>query len=182
VAAAGQEPGVDERLCAEIETALDDDPYAVRYDISVSVDGGAVFLYGKVHSFFEKEHIGTLAEACKGVEKVYNFIGYKRDWIWLPDRVIRDNIRNQYFWAPYVNEDRIIVTVDDGVVDLAGIVGSQKEKEVAELNAYKAGAKIVCNRLTVGGYLSDDDLLGDLLYFDPYPYRMDEGNPNDPLR
>jgi osmotically-inducible protein OsmY len=65
------------------------------------------------------------------------------------DEEIKSDIETKLFWSPYVEADDVEVTVDRGVAELTGNVGSMNERQAAERNAYKAGAVYVDNELTV---------------------------------
>ena len=65
------------------------------------------------------------------------------------DREIHANVESELFWSPFVDEDAISISVDDGVVTLAGAVASLREKEIARENALEGGAIRVNNDLVV---------------------------------
>ena len=85
----------------------------------------------------------------KGVTAVINNIEYEHSWSWQPDWEIREDVKDELFWSPFVDEEQVSVTVDEGVVTLTGRVETWSERSSAEHNAWEGGAKDVRNKLTV---------------------------------
>jgi osmotically-inducible protein OsmY len=139
----------NEELVIRTNKALHDDPYIGRFDIDVSAFGGMVYLSGKVNTSWEKNRAEFVAEGVKGVLYVVNNIDYQYKWVWKPDWQIREDVKSQLFWSPFVDEDKVNVTVDNGIVTLTGKVDTYSERQSAEDNAYEGGAKDVINDLTV---------------------------------
>jgi len=80
---------------------------------------------------------------------VVNNIDFKHKWVWKPDWEIREEVKDQLFRSPFVDEAEVCVTVDDGIVTLTGMVDTYSERQSAEDNAYEGGAKDMKNNLTV---------------------------------
>jgi HSP20 family molecular chaperone IbpA len=74
---------------------------------------------------------------------------YPNTWNWKSDKEISENVKDQLFWSPFVDEDQVNVSVLNGVVTLTGNVETLSERLAAEENAYEGGAKKVKNNLTV---------------------------------
>ena len=69
-----------------------------------------------------------------------------------PDKTdfrIKQNIKDELWWSPYVDLDDVTITVDKGVATLTGTVDSWLEYGAAQDNAYEGGAVYVDNQLTV---------------------------------
>lgn len=137
-----------------IETISDiysDDPYLAQRDISMLVNNGKLFLYGTVDSRFERKRAAEMASEVQGVIDVANNLTVQQteratdqdDW------EVKEDVREQMEWSPYVDSERIKVTVEDGVVSLTGTVYNWQARKIAELNAYEAGADRVRNLLDV---------------------------------
>jgi osmotically-inducible protein OsmY len=62
---------------------------------------------------------------------------------------ILEDITDQLTWSPFVSENDITVTVDNGIVTLSGTIPSWSELTDAEKNAYQGSAKDVQNNLVV---------------------------------
>lgn len=164
----------DDDIEKDIEQALVRDPYVERYEITVSVYDGQAYLYGEVDSYFEKSQAEDLAAKVNGVTEVHNYLdvsydvpSYSYHWYsdWDPtlydydydyktvhaksDREIKDDIESELFWSPFVGEDEVNVTVDDGVATLTGTVDSWGERNAAWENAIEGGAVKVINKLEV---------------------------------
>jgi len=65
------------------------------------------------------------------------------------DREIREDVRDELWWSPFVDEEQVEVSVEDGTVTLAGTVDTPGEKRAALENAYEGGATWVRNELQV---------------------------------
>ena len=168
-------PPSDSRIEDNVESALLRDPFVDRYQITVSVVNGAVYLYGKVDSRFEKGLADNLVSRQKGVKAVHNFLEvqgmdvitydpyvdlwnlYDFEWYTVNDKLvstktdweIERNIKDELFWSPFVDADQVKVEVDNGIAVLTGTVDTWSEREAAEENALEGGALIVDNDLTV---------------------------------
>jgi len=164
----------DRTIEANVENALMRDPYVDRYEITVSVVNGEVYLDGDVDSAFEKARADDIASRQAGVVRVKNFLTvnewenlgynpYTDDWDvydydWYtshnlpaskPDWEIKEDIKTEYFWSPFVDSDAVHVEVDNGVAHLTGTVDSWGEREAATEKAYEGGATLVDNDLRV---------------------------------
>jgi osmotically-inducible protein OsmY len=139
----------NEQMEDRVSNALVENPYTERYEIVVDAREGWVYLSGDVQTSFEKNEAERIVEGVQGVVGVVNNLNFEYQWNWKPDREIRADVRDQLEWSPFVDEDDVAVTVDDGVVTLTGTVDSWSEREDAEKNAYQGGAKDVQNDLDV---------------------------------
>lgn len=82
---------------------------------------------------------------------------YDHDWLVTADDPttkksdweIREDILEELFWSPFVDEDEVVVTVDDGVATLTGTVDTWAERASATENALEGGAVAVDNDLKV---------------------------------
>jgi osmotically-inducible protein OsmY len=164
----------DSAIRSNVTAALAIDPYLDRFDISVTVREGDVYLYGEVDSGFEKAQADDVASRQIGVKKVYNYLSinapfttvfnpFYDNWYWYDfdwymtsdvppgttDWEIAENIRSQLFWSPFVDRGDIVVTVDNGIASLSGTVDSWAERRTATENAFEGGATAVDNNLKV---------------------------------
>ena len=139
----------DDQLQERVAGRLIAEPRLNRFDIDVSVYGGVVHLSGHVNTAWEKQRAERLAEEVSGVVDVINNISYDHEWTPKPDWEIKEDLENLLAWSPFVDEENITVTVEDGVVTLMGEVHTYSERQTASDKAYQAGAKDVKNRLTV---------------------------------
>jgi len=164
----------DERIEDNVEAAMIRDPYVDRYELTVSVVDGEVYLYGDVDSTFEKSQADDVAARQVGVVDVNNFLTvndpaelgydpYTDDWYlydydWYDDTgrtttksdwEIEDDIESQLFWSPFVDSDEVNVDVEDGTAQLTGTVDTWSERAAATENALEGGAVVVDNDLMV---------------------------------
>lgn len=162
----------NEAIEEDVQEAFLRDPVVDRFDTTIVVDDGTVYLHGAVGSSFEKHLATDLASRVVGVTDVVNLmrvegLGYVYDpfvdygfvhrWEYRPatfttnrsDRSIRMEIEDELFWSPFVDADEVEVSVDDGKATLEGTVDSWMEWGAAQENAYEGGATEVDNDLVV---------------------------------
>jgi osmotically-inducible protein OsmY len=176
-----EDPRTDDDVADDIRAALKRDPFVERHETVVGFDEGSCYLYGTVDSWFEKLRAGELATRVAGVRKVDNqlivrsaipyaqdpYIDdwniYDRPWYvytstktFKSDHSIREDVKDELWWSPFVDSDQIQVSVEDGVVELSGEVDSWSEWRSARENAYEGGAVIVRNELEVESEDSTD--------------------------
>ncbi len=165
----------DTRIERNIENALQRDPYVDRYDIIVSVVNGEAYLSGMVDSYFEKVRADNIASSAYGVTGINNnlyvsdtrdvltydpyiddYYIYGYDWYTYPDLSttradweIREDIKDELWWSPFVDEDEVTITVENGTATLTGTVDTWSERQAATENALEGGAIAVDNDLMV---------------------------------
>lgn len=165
----------DLRIESRVISAIARNPYLDTYDIHVDSMGGTVFLSGSVDSYFEKLEADRVASSAAGIARVrndlqvvqgghplvydphvtevypyaYEWYDYQPSRTYTNDTAIRDEIKTELWWSPYVDEDQVNVTVSDGIAKLQGTVDSYAERAAAVENAYEGGAVWVDNDLRV---------------------------------
>jgi osmotically-inducible protein OsmY len=165
----------DQKIKNDIGLALLRDPYVEKFKISATVNNGVVNLAGTVDSYFEKAQAEDVVSRVKGVVHVNNrlevqqygtpytydpyvdnwyfndtdWYSYKPAYSGSSDFRIAQEIRDQLFWSPFVDDTDITVSVDDGEATLTGTVDSYMEYGAAQDNAYEGGAIFVDNDLVV---------------------------------
>ncbi|MGC9343109.1 MAG: BON domain-containing protein, partial [Bacteroidales bacterium] len=162
----------DEVLESDVNTALLKDPVIENWEVDATANNGVIYLNGQVDSYFEKVQAEDVASKIKGVVAVENNLEindrndfYNYDYYgwntYYPlyhvdvheehktDVEIREDIISQLWWSPYVNEDEVAVSVENGTAVLEGLVDTEREKLFAEINAIEGGAKEVDNNLVV---------------------------------
>lgn len=70
-------------------------------------------------------------------------------WSATSDAQIANNIRDEFFWSPFVDESAIEVDVDKGIATLSGDASTWSEYRAATENAYEGGAVYVVNNLDI---------------------------------
>jgi len=142
----------DDTIANEVRSALARDPHVDRADIRVAVTNGKVSLSGKVDTFYDVVQAEDLATRINGVVDVQNritvldIVNTKTDW------EIKEEIKDQLWWSPFVDSDAVSVSVTDEVATLTGIVTSRFEAQAAITNARQGGAAKVINNLKIAGY------------------------------
>jgi len=139
----------DDVLKNRVMLALLVNPWVDHLNIEINAIDGWVYLSGYASSSFAKKEAEQAVEGVKGVSKVINNIIYPDKWAWKADQEIREDVKSELFWSPFVDKDQVNVRVFNGVVTLNGTVETLSEQKAAEDNAYEGGAKKVINNLTV---------------------------------
>lgn len=168
-------PFTDREVERKANAAITRDPYLETYEITVDVTGGTAKLYGSVDSYFEKVQAEDVISGVEGVRMVDNklTVDYDRrpflydpyvddqpltDYDWYrpeplfpreSDVEIEEEIEDELWWSPFVNEDDVEVVVNNGRAELTGEVDSWSEYSAAARNAYEGGATWVDNDLQV---------------------------------
>ena len=69
------------------------------------------------------------------------------EWLSKSDAQLKEDVKSELFWSPFVDSDDINVSVKNGEVTLKGSVEDQSAVDDAIENAYEAGAKNVISKL-----------------------------------
>jgi len=118
--------------------------------IDVSMDAGVVTLSGRVFSYWEKYLAGKVAMSATGVVDVINNLEVRPAQS-IIDMDIERDIKSTYERSTLVDEDKINVSVNEGVVHLSGVVSNQLIKqEVYDIAMYTAGVRDVIDEITIG--------------------------------
>ncbi len=151
----------DSEVAADVNDALLYDPATESYEVDVTVDNGIVTLGGTVDSWQEKQLAEKVAASVRGVQGTKNNIEveYEAD---RTDREIQAEIDKALQFDVLIDDALVTVSVDDGAVNLEGIVGSTSEKTRAISEAWVAGVHSVDGSdLEVKRWARDEDLRGD---------------------
>ncbi|MBN2366636.1 MAG: BON domain-containing protein [Calditrichaeota bacterium] len=141
-----------ENLEQKVRETLIRDPYIDLYDIAVTVFNGRIFLDGEVNSIFERQHAEDVVWRIEGVVNVVNNIDYVPLTMTKSDWELKQDVKDQLFWDPYVDRSEVFMQVEDGEVILTGEVDTWRERVHAEDAAYNAGAVDVINKIEVKGF------------------------------
>lgn len=98
--------------------------------LGVRVSDGVVTLTGTVNSFAERQEAALLASETRGVKAVVNKLTFSYPGQ-RPDAEIRHDVNTTLANDVYLSGRPIRVTVNDGLVTLAGTVGSAFQKQRA---------------------------------------------------
>ncbi|MEJ2661995.1 MAG: BON domain-containing protein, partial [Desulfobacteraceae bacterium] len=150
----------DKAIQKDVSDALLMDPATDNYEVSVAVKDNVVTLAGSVDSWQEKQLCKTVAMGVKGVKGIDNNIEFHYS-AGRPDSEIQKEIEQALRWDVLVDDALVHVTVNDGIVELSGTVGSLAEKRRAISNAYLTGVNDVdAKRLEVHYWARDPNLRG----------------------
>lgn len=140
----------DKDIAARVKEVFLHDPLLDHKDIHVRVNNQAISLKGTVKSRSQKSRAELLASRVKGATTVNNRLKYAVEWQDKSDPELRQDIKDQLWWSPFLSDHSISVQVEDGVATLMGFVQSWQQRSLAEEHAFVAGARFVHNRLKVG--------------------------------
>lgn len=148
-----------EDLESAISQALLADPATESFNVTVRAGPeGKVSLTGQAGSWAERELVERAAKGVSGVTQLdnrmeINYVSAR------PDSELVADIEGMLRWDAYVDDGRVDVQVDDGVVTLSGTVGSAAEKSRVETIAWTAGSKEVnAESLQVAGWARDEGM------------------------
>lgn len=164
----------DAEIKNRILGALTRDPMLGPYEVSVKVNNGTATLNGSVDSAYERRRAESVASGVQGVTYVdnrldverfemlpyerYAYDPYPYSYRWYrptgrqqykSDSQLKEDIEDELWWSPYVDEEKITVEVDARHARLTGSVASWSEYQAATDNAFEAGAVAVNNDLSV---------------------------------
>jgi len=157
----------DDKIGQNVMKAILWDPVLERHELNASVYNGKVYLKGTVDNNYEKSHAIEVVARIKGVQDVENNLmidgrvpDYKQTNLDLSSSTVEEvngktdvelmkEVNNQLWWSPFVNEDDVVVSVEQGVVRLKGEVDTRREKSAAIDNAIDAGAVDVIDEIVV---------------------------------
>lgn len=142
----------DHELREDYLRSLSGSPFVDGEDITVAVNHGIATLAGSVEdrsAMIDVEEIAYDAGAMRVQNQLTIRESDDRPWAEMRDNELKEEIQDELWWSLFVNDDRIRVSVQDGVATLHGTVENKGEIADAVENAYEAGAKRVKSRLWV---------------------------------
>ena len=140
----------DKEIAKAIVDAFEWNSSIPEEDITVKVEDGWVYLTGEVQWAYQKNAAKNAIKNLLGVKGVYNSISLKNN---VEPSEVRDKIKKAFQRMATLDADGITLETHGHTVTLRGKVHSIKEKEDAEIAAYKApGVYDVKNELKVQYY------------------------------
>ncbi len=116
--------------------------------VFATCQAGKMVLFGFVQTAGEKAVLETVATKVRGVVEVENNLMVKPDgWEAKPDAKVKEDVESEMWWSPFVDGDRINVSVKNGLVTLTGRVDDWDAALHVLENAYEGGARDIINRL-----------------------------------
>jgi len=132
----------DGSILHDVEVALLRDPATKSYAIKAEVEDNVVTLTGTLGSWAQRNLAEKVVKGVRGVKEVKNKIDIDYKTI-RTDPQIKKEVKNVLAWDTLVDDGRIDVDVNKGVVRLSGYVGSAAEKLQAVIKSWVIGAKNV---------------------------------------
>jgi osmotically-inducible protein OsmY len=141
----------DKEIAGNVKNILEWDTRLDSDTINVTVRRGTVRLTGTVSSYREKRKAYDIAHSVNGVISVSNRLRVSPNQSVL-DRRIEEDINNAFSRSVLIDENRIRVTVNNGIAHLSGVVANHLIKqEVHNVAMYTEGVLDVDEReLTIG--------------------------------
>lgn len=118
----------DSEIILEVQKALRSDPALRTSSLQVASEKRHVTLTGTVNSRHRKLLAELLAKGVKGVVEVENEIRYVAQ-PFRSDEDIAADVRSRIQWDPWLNNPRLRVTVERGIVRVTGQVRSADAKK-----------------------------------------------------
>lgn len=127
------------------------EPYLNSTEIGVAVKNGIVTLSGTVNSYLKKTRAEKAAKRVAGVKAVAEDIVVKySDSLLKNDTEIAEAILTALKWHSAINEEKIKVKVEDGVVTLDGEVDWEFQRNSAVMQIENLiGVKRIVNNVTI---------------------------------
>ena len=127
------------------------EPYLSATEIGVAVKNGIVTLSGTVNSYLKKTRAEKAAKRVSGVKAVAEDIEVKyADSLLKNDTEIAETILNALKWHSAINEEKIKVKVEDGIVTLDGEVDWEFQRNSAVMQIENLiGVKRIVNNITI---------------------------------
>jgi len=150
----------DRELQEHVQNALDWEPSIDAADIGVTVEGSVVTLRGSVKSYAERAAAERVALGVYGVKAVANDINVQlRDGLQRSDSEIAQAVLSALKWSTLVPDERITVTVSNGVVTLKGKVDWDYQRKAAAKSVRDlAGVRGVVNTISLEPHISVTDV------------------------
>jgi osmotically-inducible protein OsmY len=149
-------PSTDE-IKRLIDDVLQRDAELHALDINVHVDGNHVTLTGSVDRLGQKIRAENIISQIDGVLTLDSRLRVDATSRPAGDDVIAAAIDSQLYWSPYVDSDRIDVSVVHATAVLTGRVTNRFVARIAVQNAFEGGARTVRTHLVLkdGSTLAD---------------------------
>ncbi len=140
----------DEEIVSNIESQLKWNSQINAKDIDVKSREGIVTLSGNVYSYWEKGMAEAIASSSSGV------MGVNNDLTVLPrksfiDIDVENDIKRQLERDPLIDQEKIRVSVNQGVATLTGNVRYPMiKRSIIDIATYSSGVVDVVDEITVG--------------------------------
>jgi osmotically-inducible protein OsmY len=150
----------DRELQELVQKALDWEPSVDAAEIGVSVDAGIVALRGDVKTYAEKAAAERVAQRVYGVKAVANDLNvHLGDGQKKTDTEIAQAVLSALKWNALVPDERLTVTVGNGVVTLQGQVDWDYQRTAATKAVRDlTGVRGVSNLITVEPHVHVSDV------------------------
>ncbi|PRX30390.1 osmotically-inducible protein OsmY [Orenia metallireducens] len=125
----------DNEVEAKVENRIMDSPDIGIQDININVDAGWVKLEGSVDTYWKRIYVEDIISKLNGVRGIENKLTVVPSEDYL-DKNIADKVSSALERNMYVNENKINVKVEDGVVTLSGKLRNQRAIQEAFESAY----------------------------------------------
>ncbi|MCA9156743.1 MAG: BON domain-containing protein [Planctomycetales bacterium] len=162
----------DDQIERDVWAALNRDVYLSGLPFNVNVKDGEVTLTGKVGNAYEKSRASDEIHQIEQVKAVNNRLavdpslgnGVRTGHTWPSEEALQASLKEDLDHDSRIDAADITVDVEYGHAVLDGSVTTNREKRIAEQDAYDiVGVTSVANHLTINAPLCDDHLLDTLI-------------------
>jgi len=162
----------DDQIEKDVWAALNRDVYLSGLPIEVTVKDGEVTLAGKVGTAYEKSRASDEIHQIEQVKAVNNRLvvdpsrgdGVRTLHVWPGEEAIQASLKMDLDHDSRIDASHITVDVKFGHAVLEGYVSTNREKRIAEQDAYDiVGVSSVANELTINVPPCDDYMLETLI-------------------
>lgn len=140
----------DDEIVSHIESQFKGNAQLNAEDIKVKSNEGIVTIEGKVYSYWEKSVAEAITNSSVGVMGVNNNLSVlpRKSFI---DVDIENDIKRELEKNPLVDESKLTISVNNGIVTVSGNVRYPVIKQhVIDIITYSGGVIDVVDQLTVG--------------------------------
>lgn len=150
----------DSEIQQDVMDELKWEPLLNASEIGVSVKHGIVTLTGTVDAYSKKITAENAAKKINGVKAVAENIEVKLSGQWLKnDTEIAEAAYNAIKWHSAMQEHKIKITVEDGLVTLEGNVEWEYQRKAARMAIENlVGVRGVFNKIKINPSLSPGDI------------------------
>ena len=146
----------DAELQRRVETAMLQDPAVGDYNVRCHARGSELTVEGTLQSWAEEQLVLNVLRGVPGVRRLHNRLHVRGGELLNSDEEITTQIRELLTWDIRIKSPLVDIRTAQGVVHLAGAVGTAAEYDQLVATAYRAGATSVDARALVVAYWALD--------------------------
>jgi osmotically-inducible protein OsmY len=165
----------DDKISKDLTDRLKESEEINAENINVSTLEGIVKLTGTADNLMSKEKAEEIASTIQGVHGVINQLHVET--VKIPDAELKERINTLFEFDPAVDVNQLAVNVNNGQVEIVGMVDSWSERELAGyIMKSVEGITSITNRIAVDykDDRTDQQILGDIVGMLEYDVEIDD--------